>query len=307
MSTIKRSMGHVKAVSDFVLSYASKSRYRHLAGTIPATLDGLTKSQETEYLAGAQASAPDPRHAAANPLLAYFNSVKQGPGIWKWLHYFEIYHRHLAKFVGRDVNIVEVGVYSGGSLGMWRSYFGPNCHIHGVDIEDSCKVYENDYTRIHIGDQADRGFWRRFRQNVPIVDILIDDGGHLPEQQIATLEEMLPHLRPGGVFICEDVHETHNKFAAYAHGLGHGLNACEDRGALQTKPNRIQTAINSIHLYPYVVVIEKAGVPVNMFSCPKHGTEWQPFVPGPKSAEPSSPGGMAGVTLDASVPALPVM
>ncbi len=166
---------------------------------------------------------------------------------------------------------------------MWRSYLGPRCRVHGVDIEESCKVYENDWTRIHIGDQADRGFWRRFKQDVPTVDILIDDGGHLPEQQRVTLEEMLPHLQPGGVFICEDVHGMHNKFSAYVHGLAQGLNAWEAGGALQTKPNGIQTAIDSIHLYPYVVVIEKAGVPVRMFSCPKHGTEWQPFMPGPKS------------------------
>ncbi len=49
-------------------------------------------------------------------LRAYFDAVTEGPGVWKWLHYFEIYQRHLAKFVGRPVTIVEVGVFSGGSL-----------------------------------------------------------------------------------------------------------------------------------------------------------------------------------------------
>jgi hypothetical protein len=47
-------------------------------------------------------------------------------------------------------------------------------------------------TSIHIGDQGDREFWRAFRERVPPVDVLIDDGGHQPEQQIVTLEEMLP-------------------------------------------------------------------------------------------------------------------
>ena len=37
--------------------------------------------------------------------------------------------------------------------------------------------------------------------------------GHTPEQQIVTLEEMLPHLRPGGVYLCEDVHGIHHDFA----------------------------------------------------------------------------------------------
>jgi hypothetical protein len=34
-------------------------------------------------------------------------------------------------------------------------------HIYGVDIEEACKKYENDYTTILVGDQADREFWAR--------------------------------------------------------------------------------------------------------------------------------------------------
>jgi len=38
-----------------------------------------------------------------NPLQAHFDSIKEGPGIWKWEHYFDIYHRHLNKFVNKKV------------------------------------------------------------------------------------------------------------------------------------------------------------------------------------------------------------
>lgn len=92
-------------------------------------------------------------------------------------------------------------------------YFGDGCRVHGVDIQQACKAYEDSHTSIHIGDQADRGFWKRFRGAVPTVDVLIDDGGHHPEQQKVTLEEMLQHLRPGGVYICEDVHGICHPFA----------------------------------------------------------------------------------------------
>lgn len=44
----------------------------------------------------------------------YFVTHNTGPGIWKWLHYFDIYHRHLQKFRGKEVNILEIGIYSGG-------------------------------------------------------------------------------------------------------------------------------------------------------------------------------------------------
>jgi hypothetical protein len=42
----------------------------------------------------------------------------------KWRHCFAIYDRHFRKFVGRTVDVVEIGVFSGGSFMMWREYFG---------------------------------------------------------------------------------------------------------------------------------------------------------------------------------------
>ena len=102
-----------------------------------------------------------------NPLLQYFDSHKSGRGIWKWRHYFDIYHRHFAKFVGREVHIAEIGVFSGGSLDMWKTYFGPRCHVYGVDIEPACKTYEGDRVKILIGDQANREFWKAFASKSP--------------------------------------------------------------------------------------------------------------------------------------------
>jgi hypothetical protein len=64
----------------------------------------------------------------------------------------------------------------------------------------------------------------RISRRVPTLDIVIDDGGHEPEQQIASLEELLPFLQPGGAYFCEDVHGMYNEFASYVHGLGHKLN-----------------------------------------------------------------------------------
>ena len=78
----------------------------------------------------------------SNPLEQFFNSHTEGPGIWKWRHYFEIYHKHFSKFVGKEVHVLEIGVYSGGSLAMWKHYFGPQSKIYGVDIEPACKAYE---------------------------------------------------------------------------------------------------------------------------------------------------------------------
>jgi hypothetical protein len=222
----------------------------------------------------------------SNALREFFDSRDQGPGIWKWNHYFDIYDRHFHRFRGQEVHVLEIGVYSGGSLEMWRDYFGPKALIYGVDIEPDCRVYENDRTKIFIGDQADRLFWREFRRKVPTLDIVIDDGGHQFEQQIVSVEELLPFLRPGGIYFCEDVHGKYNRFASYIHGVGHRLNEVLSCGEFPSDNDRrivcdctpFQSAVNSIHLYPFVTVIERNATPITELRAPKHGTQWQPFL-----------------------------
>jgi hypothetical protein len=207
------------------------------------------------------------------------------------LHYFDVYHRHFSKFIGREVHVLEIGVYSGGSLRMWRDYFGTNCYIHGVDIEQACKVYENEHTTIDIGDQADRTFWKRFKEMYPVIDVVIDDGGHMPQQQMITVEEMLPHLQPGGVFLCEDVHGEYDMFTPFVQGLAANLNCFVETPAPSSRqsgstphpsvvcpPTRFQAEVCFVHSYPFVTVIEKADFHVDHFAASERGTRWQPFL-----------------------------
>lgn len=223
---------------------------------------------------------------SSNPLQIYFDSHTEGRGIWKWKHYFEIYHRHFSKFIGQEVHVLEIGVYSGGSLEMWKHYFGPKCRIYGVDLEEACKSYADDSVEIFIGDQAERNFWTRFKKEVPFLDVIIDDGGHQVHQQAVTLEELLPHLRSGGVYLCEDMLGADNRFAGYINGLSlnlhtarqseSGADAHSERWAYS--PTQFQESVHSVHLYPFVAVIEKTESPVDEFVAPKHGTQWQPFL-----------------------------
>jgi len=225
-------------------------------------------------------------HDETNPLRSFFDSRTVGPGIWKWVHYFDIYHRHLNRFRGQKPRILEIGVYSGGSLDMWQEYFGKGCQIYGADIEPSCRAYEREGVKILIGDQSKRDFWRDVKSELAPLDVVIDDGSHVPEMQITSLEELLPHLNPGGVYICEDIHGTLNPFAGYAAGFSENLHACEGGGDnLQDNERRIvfkatpfQSEIHSVHFYPFVTVVEKNTSPLTELVCPKHGTQWQPFL-----------------------------
>jgi hypothetical protein len=266
------------------------SRLLKTAGwAISHPLDTARALEDATFAARGRLYADSWRHrndggtpGSAGRLRAYFDANEEGHGIFKVLHYFDVYERHFSKFVGKEVHIVEVGVYSGGSLRMWRDYFGEKCTVYGVDIVEECRNYESDGVKIFIGDQQDREFWRDFRQKVPKVDILIDDGGHQAEQQIVTLEEILPHLSPGGVYFCEDVSGSRMKLTAYMNGLQNAMNTADfpEPATNMGKPTPFQQQVYSIHNYPFVFIIEKRQELLNELAAVRKGTIWNPNLPG---------------------------
>jgi hypothetical protein len=220
-----------------------------------------------------------------NILRKFFYDRNVGPGIWKWDHYFDIYERHFDKFRGSAVTIAEVGIYSGGSLDMWQYYFGPAARIIGIDIEPDCAIYEREGVSIYIGSQAEPSFWKMFKGQEPNIDIVIDDGSHKYKHQLLTYVEMFPHIRPGGVFLCEDIHGyPENRFAEHMEAMSNQLHVHSgfersETGSLSKKTTSLQRDVKSVSFYPYVCVVEKNETPVEKFVAPRRGSEWQPFRP----------------------------
>lgn len=241
--------------------------------TFVGNADAIRGFQLADQWPATETQLPIP---SANPLSEYFSNHREGPGIWKWIHYFEAYDRHLAKFRSQPVRIVEIGVFSGGSLPMWLEYFGQHAQIHGIDIEPSCKKYESERIKITIGDQEDRNFWRRFLEDNGSFDVLIDDGGHTASQQIVTLEETLPKMPSGSVYICEDVHGIQNPFIEFVTSLVHRLNNSAMSGSSKVVTSNLQADLHSVHFYPYMCVIEKHSLPPKFLEAPRHGTQWNP-------------------------------
>jgi hypothetical protein len=127
----------------------------------------------------------------------------------KYDSYFQVYEQVLGQYVGKEITFVEVGIFNGGSLFMWREYFGPRARIIGIDLNPVARQWENDGFEIFIGSQSDPEFWRDFYAKVGRVDVLLDDGGHTNRQQIITVHESLPHIKDGGVILVEDVHASY--------------------------------------------------------------------------------------------------
>ena len=126
--------------------------------------------------------------------------------VHKWHHYFDAYERHFGRFRGRPVRMLEIGVFKGGSLEMWRQYLGPKARITGLDIDPACKAYVTDGTQVFIGDQADPAFLYEVLAEVGAPDLVLDDGGHTANQQIVSFETLYPTMPSDGVYMVEDTH-----------------------------------------------------------------------------------------------------
>jgi hypothetical protein len=205
--------------------------------------------------------------AGVNPMQASFDK-HSGRRIVKWLHYPDIYHRHFKRYRGRAPVVLEIGVDHGGSLELWHEYFGPGLRLYGIDVNPDCRMLGNANTRILIGDQADRAFLAQVRREVPRVDVLIDDGGHTMEQQIATFEELFPHVAERGIYLCEDLHTSYWKnygggyraagsFVEFSKRLIDQLNAWHTREAGEFDVDDFTRTAYAMHYYDSVLVIEK--------------------------------------------------
>lgn len=123
----------------------------------------------------------------------------------KWESYFDIYQKHFAKYQNTGVKVLEIGVSHGGSLQLWKEYFGPQAQITGIDIDERCQAYEEEQISIRIGHQATISNWEE-------IDIVIDDGSHVKEHQEASFKALWPSTR--GVYLCEDCHGGYPQFLA---------------------------------------------------------------------------------------------
>jgi hypothetical protein len=202
-----------------------------------------------------------------NELRTYFEA-NPGRMIHKWAHYFEIYERHLARYRGSDVVLVEIGVYQGGSLQMWKQYFGERAQIWGVDVNPLCAQFAEERVQIRIGNQADTSFLESLAAELPRIDVLIDDGGHTMRQQRTTFEALFPRIADDGVYICEDLHTSYwpeyggghldpGSFIEFSKNLIDRLHAWHSKAPESLAVSDFTRSAYALHYYDSMLVIEK--------------------------------------------------
>ncbi len=122
----------------------------------------------------------------------------------KFPEYYSQYERHFSSLQHNDLRLLEIGVQYGGSLKMWEEYF-PHATITGIDIDPLCKLHGKGRITVQIGSQTDPDFLSQFVD----YDIIIDDGGHTMHQQKVSFDTLFPLLKPGGIYVIEDLHTSY--------------------------------------------------------------------------------------------------
>jgi hypothetical protein len=130
-------------------------------------------------------------------------------------NYLHFYEKHLSHLRHEPIILVEAGIggyefsnKGGESLRMWDKYFThPDRKIIGFDVYDKSGVISPG-AQIYQIDQTDEQTLQGKFGGLGL-DVFIDDASHINPLSIRTFEIMFPMLKPGGIYIWEDIHTSY--------------------------------------------------------------------------------------------------
>lgn len=103
-------------------------------------------------------------------------------------------------------SLLEIGIYAGGSLLLWRDYF-PNATIHGMDVNvtSSKPVLKDNSDRIIVKKLNAYSKEAMSYLSNKKFDIIIDDGPHTLKSMLYFTKNYPKYLTDGGICVIEDI------------------------------------------------------------------------------------------------------
>lgn len=201
-------------------------------------------------------------------LLDFFAN-NEGGLVQKWHQYIPVYERYFSAFRNKPVRFLEIGVSQGGSLQMWRKYFGPDARICGIDIRPQCIELDGQAAMVRIGSQDDPEFLRSVVEELGGIDIVLDDGSHMMKHWKASLGILFPLLSEGGLYMIEDIHCAYMRdYGGGARARGNFFNYVREviddmHRWYHPRPPQVpelDRLVSGVHVHDSVVVFEKDRV-----------------------------------------------
>ena len=120
------------------------------------------------------------------------------------------------------------------------------------------------------GDQGDEQFLDSMARELGPFDIIIDDGSHMSHHVLASFNALFPHVRPGGIYVIEDLGTSYwpswggnpdpsaqYKAIAMLKDLLDGLHHREQIRGSDDQPTMTELSITGVHVYHNLALIEK--------------------------------------------------
>ena len=124
-------------------------------------------------------------------------------------------------------NMSHIPTYRpGSSLRGWREFF-PNATIYGADVYDEAvRQARGDRIQTFYCNQLEPLEINAVFKDLPMMDIIIDDGYHVFEANKIFFESSINYLAPNGIFVIEDIHtkffdEFHQKIQEWKSKFPH--------------------------------------------------------------------------------------
>ena len=124
--------------------------------------------------------------------------------------YTALYSTLFATFKNKPTRFAEIGVAGGASVAMWGRYFSPAAELSFFDRDQNFLLNAQNF-RIPNANfyTMDVAYPDSIRAGFQLAggnfDIILDDSSHNIDDQTKIIGEVLPFLKPGGLFLIEDV------------------------------------------------------------------------------------------------------
>ena len=122
--------------------------------------------------------------------------------------YTEFYQQFFEKY--ERPNIIEIGIWEGGSTRMLSDFYDGDCEIWALDWDENLKRFVEDMPNVHFVniDAGNKEQIEEFRKSVEGIkfDIILDDASHIWQHQMNLISGLHTLLSENGIYIIEDIH-----------------------------------------------------------------------------------------------------
>jgi len=202
-------------------------------------------------------------------------SQHSGRFVAKWDQYLPVYDDYIGgalEIFGPSLKLLEIGVFDGGSLELWRKYLGNDATIFGIDIDPRCASLFDPPNQVRIGSQDDPAFLDAIVDEMGGIQVVLDDGSHFGRHQEASFKHLFPKLPDGGLYIIEDLHAAYwPLFEGGYRKAGTGIEMIKSliddmHHNYHDEKIGFSRSIASLHVFDSITVIQKRR-PLRFRSC----------------------------------------